>query len=78
MKFKQLNMNHCWQAYNLLTQTVVEEGVDVVIASDLQGVVHEAGGWLFSKGAGGAALGVFGQRLSVGNVVRDSEFVASG
>jgi len=56
---------------------VVEEGVDVVIASDPQGVSHEMGGWLLSLCTGGAALGVFGQRISVANVVRDSEFVAA-
>jgi len=50
LKFKQINMNHCWQAYNLLTQTVIEKGVDVVIASDPQDISYESGGWLLSAG----------------------------
>lgn len=70
-------MNHGWLAYNLLAQTVIEENVNVIIASDSQGVSHEAGGWLLSLGAGDAALGVFGQWISVANVIRDNKFVAA-
>jgi len=77
LRFKQLNMNHCWQAYNLLSQTEVEKEVDVVIAADPQGITHEAGGWLLSTGTGRAALGIVGPKITVGHVVRDDEFVAA-
>jgi len=60
-----------------MLQTVIEEGIDVVIAFDPQGISHEMGGWLLSLGTRGAALGVFGQRISVANVARDNEFVAA-
>lgn len=67
MKFKQLNMIHCWQAYNFLSQTVVDEEVDVVP----KGITYETGGWLLSTGTGGPDLGIVGQRITVGNVVPD-------
>lgn len=61
----------------MLAQTVIEESVNVVIVSDPQGVSHEAGGGLLSLGADDAALGVFGQWISVANVIRDNKLVAA-
>lgn len=70
-------MNHCWQAKNLLDQAVVQEKVDVVIASDPQGIKHDLGGWVTDSGTGGAAIGVFGNTVSVAGIFQDVEFVAA-
>jgi len=77
VNFLQINLNHCRQAQDLLAQTVAEERVDVVIASDPHGLKHEAGGWLTSEGGNGAAIGVFGRGVTVSNVIRDEEFVSA-
>lgn len=56
---------------------MIEESVDVVVASIPQGISHEVRSWLLSLYAGGTTLSVFGQRISVINVVRDNEFVVA-
>jgi len=77
LNFRQINMNHCWQAKNLLDQAVVQEKIDVVIASDPQGIKHDSGGWVTNSGTGGAAIGVFGNAVSVADIFQDVEFVAT-
>lgn len=33
-RFMQINLNHCWAAQQLLTQTILERSVDIVLISD--------------------------------------------
>jgi len=54
---------------------VVEGGVDVVIASDPQGIKHGSNGCYIDSGAGRAALAVVGITVSVAKIFRDLEFV---
>ncbi|XP_050547569.1 uncharacterized protein LOC126909193, partial [Daktulosphaira vitifoliae] len=59
---------------DLLRQQIHDENIDVVIASDHHGLIDGVGGWMV---AGKSALGVFGDRISVSGIERDTSFVAA-
>jgi len=68
-------MNHCWQAKHLLDQALVQEKIDVVIASDPQEIKHDSGRWVTDSGSGGAAIGVFGNAVSVAGIFQDVDLL---
>jgi len=74
-KFIQANLNHCRVAQDLLIQYMVEQKVDVALVSDPHRI-DSSGSWHADCGQGRAAIYIPGGKVTIGNVIRDSEFVA--
>ncbi|XP_076301796.1 uncharacterized protein LOC143219874 [Lasioglossum baleicum] len=59
LKILQINLNHARLAHNLMHQTALELGVDVVLISE---PLRNPGNWIYSKDANNAAIWVTGSR----------------
>lgn len=71
IKFIQCNLNHCRVAQDLLDQYMVEQKVDVALVSDPH---LPTSTWYADNGLRRAAIHITGD-VTIGNVVRDTEFV---
>lgn len=74
-KFIQANLNHCRVAQDLLIQYMVEQKVDVALVSDPHRI-DSPGSWHADCGQGRAAIYIPSGKVTIGNVIRDTEFVA--
>lgn len=55
VRFLQINLNHCWAAQQVLTQTTLERSINVVLISDQLRNPIDDDGWVVS-GDGGSAV----------------------
>lgn len=49
INFLQINLNHCWVAQQLVFQTALELGSDVIIASDQYSTPADSDSWSVSE-----------------------------
>lgn len=73
----QANLNHSRVAQDLLDQYMVEQRIDVAILSDPYQAAIASNAWLVDSGTRRAAIWVPGHSVSIGNVLRDPEFVSA-
>lgn len=73
----QCNLNHCRAAQDLLTQYMVEEKIDIALLSDHYKADASSAAWIANAGPSRAAIYIPNNAVTVGNVIRDPEFVSA-
>ncbi|XP_060881068.1 uncharacterized protein LOC132952696 [Metopolophium dirhodum] len=77
LSFIQSNLNHCCAAQDLISQYMVEEKIDIALLSDPYIVAIDSNVWLKGTGQCRAAIYVASNGVTIGNVLRATEFVSA-